>query len=225
MTSVDKTASDLFANLGLNTVKPKSNSGEMGQDAFLELMITQMNNQDPFKPMENGEFLTQIAQFSQVSGINELQNSFAQLAASLTSSQALQASGLVGRNVLVPSEIGLLPQGGALRGTVELPMDTSQLVLSVVDASGEVVRSIEMGAHSAGDVAFAWDGITNAGTAAAPGRYRVRAEFQTGEHSVAAQTFVTASVDSVTIGGAGQGLTLNLTGLGQVDFAQVREIM
>jgi len=225
MTSIDKTAADIFANAGLNTSKPSRNADELGQDAFLELMITQMNNQDPFKPMENGEFLTQIAQFSQVSGINELQSSFSQLAGSLTSSQALQASGLVGRNVLVPSEVGVLPQGGAMRGTIDLPTDTSQLVLSVVGAGGEVIRSIEMGAQSKGDIAFAWDGITNAGTVAPSGRYGIRAEFQSGEHSVAAQTYVTAGVDSVTIGGAGQGLTLNLTGLGQIGFSEVREIM
>ena len=94
-------------SLGLAQKKPRVDKKEMGQEDFLKLMTTQLQNQDPMKPMENGDFLAQIAQFSTVDGIGKLQESFEALSGSLHSNQALQASGLIGRNVMVPSNAGV----------------------------------------------------------------------------------------------------------------------
>lgn len=85
---------------------------ELGQDEFFELIITQLQNQDSFKPMERGDFLGQIAQFSTVNGISDLQQSFATLATSLQPSQALQASTMVGREVVVPRDVVALKTDG-----------------------------------------------------------------------------------------------------------------
>ena len=102
---------------------PSSNSSskkELGQTDFLHLMLTQLKNQDPFKPLDSSEFLGQLAQFGTVSGLAQLQTSFDGLASSLTSDQALQASGLVGRSALVPGAEALLANG-KLSGAVDLP--------------------------------------------------------------------------------------------------------
>ncbi len=111
-----------FSPLGLSNAsgaKTKEND-ELGQAEFLELMTAQLRFQDPLEPMENGDFLGQIAQFGTVSGINELNTTFNSLNSSFQSNQALQASTLVGRKVLVPSEIGYLGATGGLSGSVEL---------------------------------------------------------------------------------------------------------
>ena len=93
-----------FEDLGLKTdhVKKPTEKKQLGQEDFMDLMLTQMNNQDPFKPMENGEFLTQMAQFSAVSGLKDIKESFQGLADTMQSNQALQAASMVGRKVLVP---------------------------------------------------------------------------------------------------------------------------
>ncbi len=221
MTTID---SATLQSLGL-TSQPKAKSNSIGQDEFLKLMMTQLKNQDPMKPLESGEFLSQIAQFSTVSGIQDLQASFKTLSSSLYSNQALQASSLVGRTVLVPAASATLAAGGQVSGAVDLTASTSQLVVGVYDGTGQLVRRIPLGPQAAGQVSFNWDGLTDAGTVAAPGAYRVRAEAEVGGQNVAMDTLVSSKVESVVLGRQDGGIQLNLTGLGGVDFATVRQIM
>jgi len=225
MTNVDNNLNSVIGNLGLGEPAAKKKPGdELGQSEFLELMIAQLNNQDPMKPMENGDFIAQMAQFSAVTGLTELKQSFDSLAASLQSNQALQASSLVGRTVVVPSGIGTLPAGGTLSGMVDLPSSSSNLAITIQDASGQVVRRLELGSQGAGDVYFNWDGITNSGVPAQPGRYYISAEMETESGTEALETLVSAAVDSVTMGRGGQGMTLNLADGNSVDLSSVRSI-
>ncbi len=112
-------------NLALKPPTEKTASDGLGQDAFLELMLTQIKHQDPLSPMESGDFLSQIAQFGTVNGITELNKSFAALTSSLQSSQALQASTMVGNTVLVPGNISELVTGGQITGAIELNNSTT----------------------------------------------------------------------------------------------------
>lgn len=211
--------------LGLVREPARLPSNELGQDQFLELMITQLRNQDPLKPLESAEFFGQIAQFTQVAGIQGLQASFDQVAGAIQSNEALQAATLVGRSVLTPSNQGLLPVGSSLRGAVELPASTGELALNVYDSSGQLVRRLDLGAHSAGLVNFTWDGITDSGAVAPAGNYRIEAIARIDDETVAVQTLVVAPVESVTLGGPGGGITLNLTGLGPISFSEVKQIL
>jgi flagellar basal-body rod modification protein FlgD len=104
---------------------------ELGQDDFLELMVAQLKNQDPMKPMESGEFLGQLAQFGTVNGIRSLQSSSKGLLSTLQSVQALQASNLVGRSVLVKGEAGLWIKEGHLSGMIELPTQATTVQVMV----------------------------------------------------------------------------------------------
>jgi flagellar basal-body rod modification protein FlgD len=225
MSSISAT-DDLFATLGLSR-EPEQRSGndatKLGLETFLKLMVTQLNNQDPFEPMDNGQFLGQIAQFGTVSGLNDLNEAFSGLSANLTSGQALQAGGLVGRRVLVPLETGNLESGEALRGQVELNESAADVVVRVSDTYGQLVRELHVGPHEAGPIDFAWDGLTDTGDYAPPGRYQVRVEAERSSGAEVLQTRLYATVDSVSLGGSG-GLTLNLAGLGPVPFNNVNEI-
>ena len=80
MSSVGATGDSTYADLGLAVKTQTATKKTLGQEDFLKLMTTQLQYQDPFKPMDNGEFLGQMAQFSTVSSIQSLQSSFAQLA-------------------------------------------------------------------------------------------------------------------------------------------------
>lgn len=197
---------------------------ELGQEDFLRLMITQFRNQDPMKPMENGEFLGQIAQFSTVSGIQQLQDSFAALSASLQSGQALQAVSLVGRSALVASDRMALPTSGAVTGAVELPAGAGSVVVEIADASGNVVRRLELGERAAGTHTFAWDGAGEDGARLAPGTYLIAAHGRLGGRTESLATRVAARIDSVALGGAG-GLTLHLDAFGPVPFAAVSQFL
>ncbi|MEM8765998.1 MAG: flagellar hook assembly protein FlgD [Pseudomonadota bacterium] len=198
-------------------------SGALQQEAFLELMIAQFQNQDPFKPMENGDFLGQLAQFGTVSGIEDLQQSFSSFADSLYSDQALQASSLIGREVLIPGSRSALGVTGGVRGATELPTSTPSMVVQVKDASGALIRRLDLGVQDAGLTYFEWDGLNQAGQRMPPGAYEI--EVVAGPDGMREQmpVFMEARVDSVTLGNIG-GVLLNLEQLGEIPLADVRRI-
>jgi flagellar basal-body rod modification protein FlgD len=215
--------SDKLQDLGLS-LKTDSPSKELGQGDFLELMIAQMKNQDPFKPLESGEFLGQIAQFSTVSGIQELQTSFADVSTALYSNQALQASTLVGRSVLVNSTFAELPAGGSLSGMVQLPASADDVAVNIYSEGGQLLHVLHTGPQAAGAVNFSWNG-TKDNITLAPGVYRIQAISNADGKAEALETLVSGRVDSVTLGGPGEGIRLNLGSIGEVDFNAIKQIM
>ena len=215
-------ANNPYADLGLATAVPQAAKKSLGQEDFLKLMTTQLQYQDPFKPMENGEFLGQMAQFSTVSSIQELQTSFAQLAGSLQSSQALQASSLVGRHVLVPATSGYLGDTEALAGAVEIPA-SGRVSVQVSDASGQVVRRLDLGTQPAGLATFNWNGVSDLGEELASGIYKITAQLDNGSAQQSLDTYAVGRVDSVAVNGS--ELTLDLRGMASVPFAQIRQIL
>ena len=220
---------DALQSVGLasnreNVNRAAEGSNELGQQQFLELMVAQIRNQDPFEPLENGEFLAQIAQFSTVSGIQGLQDSFSSFAGSLSSNQALQASALVGRSVQINSEIGVLQPGGNINGAIGLPSDSTAVKVEFFNSAGELVRELPLGPNKGGLVEFNWDGLDDSGKAAPTAAYRIVATANIDGEDVALGTLVKDSVESVILGRPGEGITLNLSALGATDFNRVEEI-
>lgn len=213
-------------SLGLSQrTREMKKKDQLGQEDFLKLMMTQLQHQDPLKPMENGEFVTQMAQFSSASGIQALQKSFATLADSLGSNQALAAGGLVGRQVVVPSSVGGLGASGALGGVVDLPFSTNSVKLGVYDAAGQLVRQVDLGAQSSGQVRFSWDGLNDQGARVAAGRYQLKAVARIDGKDQQVDTWVTGSVASVNLNNADKSLTLNIPDVGTFEFSKVKQIL
>jgi len=221
------TQDNLFASLGIAASDPQARgtnkANELGLNTFLKLMVTQLNNQDPFKPMENGDFLGQIAQFGSVTGLDQLNKNFESLATSITSGQALQAGSLVGREVLAPIETGYLVPGGSLRGQVHLDQSSPQVIARVTDQTGQLVRELPLGSAPPGSLNFSWDGMDDAGSYAPPGLYSIRVEAIQNDTAVDLQTQLFSKVESVSLSGS-NGLTLNLAGLGPIAFNNVQQI-
>lgn len=198
---------------------------ELGRSEFMDLMLAQMKNQNPLEPQKNGEFIAQLAQFSSLEQMESVSSSVEQLAGEFRSTQALQASAMVGQSVLVPTSTGHLGGEGKMDGVVNVPASTSNLRLTVVDDTGEEVRKIDLGSAEAGQKTFEWDGKDGDGNAMPSGNYAIRAEASYPGGSQQLQTMVNANVDSVSLGqNGGQGVTLNLTGMGQVALSNVQQI-
>jgi flagellar basal-body rod modification protein FlgD len=212
---------DALGGLGLS-VPPAAREGDLGQEDFLHLMLTQLKNQDPFKPLESGEFLGQLAQFGTVQGLAGLRTSFDSLSSSLVSNQALQASALVGRSALAATSSFSLVEGRSVAGAVDLPTASATVGVEIRDALGQTVRTISLGAHAEGLAHFTWDGLADDGTVAPAGRYSFRATYWSGAESIAANTLLRAPIDSVLLGA--DGFSVELRGIGEVPFAAVREI-
>jgi len=202
-----------------------NNAATLGGTDFLTLMLAQLKNQDPTSPVDSNTFLTQLAQLSQVQGITQLNTSFGALSSSLTSSQALQASSLLGHQALVNSTTANLAANGTVTGAVNVPQNTSQVLLTVKDASGVLVRQINLGAQSTGLASFSWDGKEGDGSQAPAGTYTLSAQYAGATSGgTAATTLVNGTVESVSMGAGSTGLTLNVSGLGSVPFSSVQQI-
>lgn len=195
---------------------------EMGKNEFLDLMIAQLNNQNPLEPQENGEFLSQLAQFSSLEEMQKLSGNVDNVVGEFRSTQALQASAMVGRSVMVPSAAGMLGADGQMKGAVDVTSTTADLKLSVLDSKGELVRQLDLGQQTAGQTAFNWDGKDADGNLMPPGKYQLKAEGVADGANTGFDTLVGANVDSVSLGGG--GVTLNLSGLGSVALNDVRQI-
>jgi flagellar basal-body rod modification protein FlgD len=219
---VDAVGSTDYAKLGLGVPQNTGKKSDLGQEDFLHLMLTQLKNQDPFKPLDSGEFLGQLAQFGTVSGLAGLQTSFDSLKTSLVSNQALQAASLVGRSALVETSSMAIADGQPVAGAVELPASTSALTVTVRDATGRVVRTIPLGANPEGQASFVWDGTTDSGGIAQAGQYAFGAEFRSGNTVEAGTTLLAAPIDSVKLDT--NGFSVELRGVGEMPFSSVREI-
>lgn len=137
--------------------QPKSN--ELGQDAFLELMVAQLNNQNPLDPMDNQAFVAQLAQFSSVEGIDKLNTTTETMMSEFSSYSALQASSLVGQSVIVEgNDTGLLLNGGVVSGYTEIPDSVANMKVTIKDASGQVLEQFDLGNHESGPMSVRWDG-------------------------------------------------------------------
>jgi flagellar basal-body rod modification protein FlgD len=199
-----------------------TSSTSLGQQDFLKLMTQQLQDQDPLHPVDNAEFFSQIAQFSTVAGITQLNSSFSSLASQLASNQSLQAASLIGHGVLVPGNTVQM-SGSGLAGAVEVPA-SGDVTVSIKSSSGALVGTLDLGVQSAGTVPFSWDGKDAAGNSLPAGTYTLSAQVGSGGSAQAATTDVAAVVNSVSMSSSG-ALTLNLQGLGDVPFSNVRQII
>jgi flagellar basal-body rod modification protein FlgD len=132
----------------------------LNQQDFLTLMTAQLRNQDPLKPMESGEFLAQMAQFSTVAGIEKVNDTLTGLAGGLRESRMATAANLLGQQVLVPGSLGRPDASGAVFGVVDLPEAAQDVIVTYADpATGEILHSEALGAQTAGQVGFSWAGL------------------------------------------------------------------
>lgn len=194
---------------------------QLTQQDFLNLMIQQYLAQDPTQPMDSSQFVGQLAQFSQIAATQQMQSSFSQLATSMQGDQVLSASSLIGRQVLVPSsQINVASgQTGGATGAVNVPGTTNDVQVSIVDASGKTVRTLDLGAQPGGLAQFQWDGLDADGKSVPPGSYTLSA----GTADNPLTTYVSGQVTGVD--STSSGTSLQVSGVGNVSFNQIAQIL
>ncbi|MBS4098227.1 MAG: flagellar hook assembly protein FlgD [Sulfuricella sp.] len=214
--------SDVMAAVNPKTTTTTSSTGTQAtEDRFLKLLVTQMKNQDPLNPLDNAQVTSQMAQLSTVTGIEKLNTSLTSMSDSFQAAQALQAANMVGRNVLASGSVMALASGTAFAG-MDLKGNADSVVVSVKDASGAVVRTLDLGAQKAGTVSFQWDGKNQSSVAQKDGTYTFDVVAKQGTEKVTADKLALSSVESVSI--TSTGVKLNVAGVGAVDATSVKQI-
>jgi flagellar basal-body rod modification protein FlgD len=175
------------------------------QDRFMKLLVAQMKNQDPLNPMDNAQMTSQVAQINTVGGIEKLNTTVTSLLSAFNRMQAQSASQLAGRQVLVDGNDAQLAAGHAVGG-VTLDAAADQVNVDILDAAGQPVRTLQLGASPAGTRSFDWDGTLADGSAAPEGSWRVRVTASAAGKAVAATPLTAATVRSVSQADDGSAL-------------------
>ena len=207
--------------------KPNETTGkqDLKQEDFLSLLTKQLAQQDPFKPVSNDQMIAQMASFATVDGIGKMNNQFETLNASMTSNQALQASSLVGRDVLVPGAAGVKKNDGGMAAMVKLPQSVDNLMVRIEDQMGQLIRTFDVGSSPAGDNRVEWDGKDQNGNPLPAGKYKVKAAGLLDGESKEFEGSTYANVNSVLLGKGDGNVLLNLAGFeSPVRLAEVLEV-
>ncbi len=220
-------------NLGA-AAKQTQGTSQALSDSFMTLLVTQLKNQDPLKPMENAEMTSQLAQINTVNGIQELNTTLEGITSQIDSGQTLQAAALIGQGVLVPGDRVLVGKGSddvdAVATTpfgVELRSPADEVKITLTSKGGEVVRTFDVGPLGAGVESFTWDGLAGEGENSAPvaeGEYTVSIEASQGGDPVSVTTLNYAQVGGVVKTDSGPRLDLGAID-GQVGLEDVRQIL
>ena len=221
--------------------KPKvqdRNNGALTQADFFALLTQQLAYQDPTKPVENDQMIAQMTNFTTADGIGKLNENFSNLAQSMTSNQALQASSLVGRSVLTQSNQIVFTGDSLARGVIDLERPASSLRVMVENEKGELIQSFSVENPKMGRNSFIWDGTyLPSGESSADridgelservraGTYRLKVEASYSDGTRASiPANVYTPVGSVSMNSNGKGIMLNLLGLGAVKLSDVLEV-
>ncbi|WP_288458997.1 flagellar hook assembly protein FlgD [uncultured Sphingomonas sp.] len=201
----------------------KGSKTTLGQEDFIALMTAQLKNQDPFKPVDNTEMVAQMAQFSSVAGISDMNKSLAAISARLGATSTADAMSFVGRNVLTEGKTAYERSTGGLAGAVELGGAASDVNVAIADKDGKVVKNLQLGEQPQGTATFDWNGKDDAGNTVENGPYTITVEAANKSAIVAATPLVWAPVQSATLVPGGEPV-LNVAGLGEVKPASVRKV-
>jgi len=210
---------DLLATM--NGTKSTGTAVQETQDRFMKLLVTQMKNQDPLNPLDNAQVTSQMAQLSTVTGIDKLNTTLQALQGSYQTSQALQATDMIGHGVLVPGTDIALSDGASVFG-VDIPESIDSMQVTIRAPGGQVVRTMNLGAQKEGTLPLTWDGKTDKGENAPNGAYKFEVSALKADKAIATKTLSFGEVASVTTSSAGVKLTI--PGVGTVGFADVRQI-
>lgn len=195
----------------------------LGRDEFLKLLIAQLENQDPTSPQENGEFVAQLAQFSQLEESQKMSQSFVDFSSTFQSTQHLQATSLVGRPVHVESNETFLGAEGAISVLADFSDASQSSTLAVYNSMGELVDKFELGQQSQGRKEFIWTGMDANDERFPHGMYTFEVQASNAGVNETLPTYLSANVNSVTIEPGGK-LTLNLAGVGPKSMSDIVQI-
>ena len=229
VSNINDTSSSSSASSALSSTGTNSSSDL--KSSFLTLLVAQLKNQDPTNPLQNNELTSQLAQISTLSGIEKLNTTLGSISGQIDSSQSLQASSLVGHGVMIPGSTILAGKSAGSESEnvdttpfgIELTQAADKVTATITDGNGKVIRTLNVGAQTAGVHTFTWDGKLDDGTAAPDGAYNISFAASQGTTQLVVQPLQFALVQGVTLGKDGNKLDLGTYGTTTMD--QVRQII
>ena len=202
-----------------------SGDDDLDRNAFLALLTTQLQNQNPLDPMKNEAFVAQLAQFSQLEGITNMSTSLDEMSDVMRSDRIMAGANLVGKSVFAST--GRITTDGQNPTPIEfdLPYGADQVEVGIYDtSSGALLRSMVVGPQNRGTLDLAWDGRSANGTPVPPGSYVIRGAVIRSGASEAVVPMTYAKVETVSWDNMTSDLNLNLAGGASLPLSQVARV-
>ena len=212
----------ILKKLGVNKEEEadQKNSDALGQSDFLKLMTTQLQNQDPFAPMDNTAMVEQMAQFSQVTGITEMSQTLKGIADQLSEFRIATAANMLGHSVLVPGSTAYPDSDGSVSGAIDIPAASANTNIVYRSQAGEILHTQELGAQSAGLVGFSWQDIPEE-VLSQNASIKVEAYADTGKGLKSVGASVYSEVLAASTGTAASDVVYDVRGYGDVKASDV----
>ncbi|GAA0797751.1 flagellar hook assembly protein FlgD [Cupriavidus gilardii] len=211
------------SNSAANQLANSASSAADLQNNFLKMLVTQMNNQDPLKPMDNAQLTSQLAQISTVSGMQTMNATLAQLLNQVSASRAMDSAALIGRTVMVPGKEVAVSGGKPGQFGIDLPATADAVTVDVLDKDGNVVRTIDLKGQTAGVHDVSWDGKNNAGGVVPDGDYTFKVSATADGKSVQPVALVYGKVQAIS--GDANGVLVDIGGGHTALVDDVRKIL
>ena len=194
--------SNIYNSTGLSEQVATKKNDALGQEEFLLLLVTQLQNQDPLDPMDSTEFTAQLAQFSSLEQMTAMNKTLTSIRETQNGLSYMQATSYIGKDVTALGNMIALSGGDGADIKFNIGSNASQVVVSIYDEYGDLVNKIEKGTTDKGAVSVYWDGLKSDGNPAPEGfyGYSVLAMDQDGK-SVAVESTVTVQITGVDLRG------------------------
>ena len=228
MSSIDPSSQaqldSILKKLGVNKQKDEAagSKDSLGQAEFLQLMTTQLQNQDPFAPMENGDFIAQMAQFSTVTGITEMGTSLKGIAEQLGEFRIATAANLLGSSVMIPGNYARPDESGEIHGMIDLPSASGATSLTFSNSAGDLLHTMQLGAQPSGLVGFEWSDVPQS-VLDSDEAVRIEAFADMGKGMESLTPSVFAEILAASTGDAVNGVMLDVRDYGEVRAADVKK--
>ena len=215
-TSTNPIAGNAAANAAAASNAVPANM-QINETDFLQLISTQLQNQDPLQPTDPSQFLGQLEGLSEVSSLQSMQST-------MSASQLSGSANLIGQSILAPGTSAALASGGSIAGAVNAPNGATALTVSIANSSGVPVTSFQVTPAGSGMTGFSWNGATSSGGTAPAGQYTISVNATVNGASQTVPPMVVSQVQSLTIDPTTQQLDLNTTS-GTVPLSTVVTIL
>ncbi len=201
----------------------KEKDDVLGRDAFLTMMIAQLQNQDPLNPMEGSEFSAQLAQFSQLEQLLNLNETMLSMKTSFEENSGVDVTGYIGKEIVGDVDSMNVKGGSASEGFYSLPK-SGEVRVEVYDSNGGIVKRISLGQQNPGSHAIQWDGTDSTGEVVADGTYTYAVGADMGYGFEELETTVSGIVEGIVYNGDKPFLVVNGVWMNPDSLLQVKAV-
>ncbi len=225
--ATDKNAAQLLGVTAYedSKVATSKTSADMGKQDFLTLFTAQLKNQNPLDPVKNEAFVAQLAQFSQLEALTNMQGSLDNFVKTMSGQRMLEGAALIGKQVPLLDGTAHLAEGGSVPATIDLPDGASGVKVTIKDSNGKTVQELIAGAQDPGPLDFTWDGTDLSGAAAPAGAYKITATAVVGGATKTVGVQTLATIRSVSTDATSSDVRLQLSGGQSVLLSAVKRIV